>query len=347
MNNFTREEYEYIWGGTGFTLLFQSLLLHGLAKYPFADQFCISQGNEMKVFRLKSSTKECIEYGKKQLGSKDNLVKLCESLDGQADLLLGIKPVASSWDTFSEYSFSFLKDYSVLDPDFSDVVLGDEHNKELLEYVGTYKNNFREKLNQIFFTNDSVLKKLLENISETYKVSEDVLNNTSVEDMHAILRKSKIAPQRNKDYVIWVKNGAVGYSFDQSAIGTLGDSFVQEKEYPHAVLRGKSVSVKGVYAGRIKKVVLDYTKLDQVLKEVNDSEGGFILLSDHTIPELLPIMKKSLAIITQMGGILSHAAITARELKMPCLVGVEHSMDILKMGDMVEVNADNGTVKIL
>lgn len=66
-----------------------------------------------------------------------------------------------------------------------------------------------------------------------------------------------------------------------------------------------------------------------------------------TRPEYIHLAKKSAGIITDAGGILSHAAITARELKKPCIIGTKNATQILKDGDLVEVDAENGVVKIL
>ena len=87
-----------------------------------------------------------------------------------------------------------------------------------------------------------------------------------------------------------------------------------------------------------------------ILKGVDDIEKikkGQILVASLTVPQLLPAMKKSAAIITDTGGITSHAAIVARELKKPCIVGTGNATKLLKDGDLVEVDADNGVVRIL
>ncbi|TSC78406.1 MAG: pyruvate, water dikinase [Parcubacteria group bacterium Gr01-1014_29] len=58
-------------------------------------------------------------------------------------------------------------------------------------------------------------------------------------------------------------------------------------------------------------------------------------------------MHKAGAFIIDAGGILSHAAIVARELKKPCVIGTKIATKVLKNGDLVEVDADNGIVKII
>lgn len=66
-----------------------------------------------------------------------------------------------------------------------------------------------------------------------------------------------------------------------------------------------------------------------------------------TNPDYVPAMRKASAFITDEGGILCHAAIVSREMKKPCIVGTKFATQILKDGDLVEVDADIGTVKIL
>ena len=55
--------------------------------------------------------------------------------------------------------------------------------------------------------------------------------------------------------------------------------------------------------------------------------------------------RKAAAIVTDEGGITSHAAIVSRELGIPCIVGTQYATKILKDGDLVEVDANKGTVK--
>ena len=58
-------------------------------------------------------------------------------------------------------------------------------------------------------------------------------------------------------------------------------------------------------------------------------------------------MKKAKAILTERGGITSHAAIVSRELGTPCVVGIKGLFGNFKDGDLVEVDAKKGIVKII
>jgi len=90
----------------------------------------------------------------------------------------------------------------------------------------------------------------------------------------------------------------------------------------------------------IVKVVLEFNQFDSV-------KEGDVLVAPMTTPDYMPIMKKASAFITDEGGITCHAAIVARELGKPCIIGTKIATKVLKDGDLVEVDADKGVVKLL
>jgi phosphohistidine swiveling domain-containing protein len=86
-------------------------------------------------------------------------------------------------------------------------------------------------------------------------------------------------------------------------------------------------------------------KIINVPDEMAKMNQGDIMLAHTTFPALVPAMKKAAAIITEDGGITCHAAIVARELQTPCIVGCKNAIAILKDGDKVQVDANKGIVK--
>jgi phosphohistidine swiveling domain-containing protein len=71
---------------------------------------------------------------------------------------------------------------------------------------------------------------------------------------------------------------------------------------------------------------------------------GEVLVCKMTTPDYLPLMQQAGAIVTDLGGVLSHAAIIARELKKPCITGAKDATTKLKGGQKVTVDADKGIV---
>jgi len=66
-----------------------------------------------------------------------------------------------------------------------------------------------------------------------------------------------------------------------------------------------------------------------------------------TTPDFMPAMQKAAAFVTDEGGITCHAGIVARELKKPCVIGTKIATQVFKDGDLVEVDAGQGTVRII
>jgi phosphohistidine swiveling domain-containing protein len=98
------------------------------------------------------------------------------------------------------------------------------------------------------------------------------------------------------------------------------------------------------YRGKIRGIVKVSHSAKEIIKKIKPND---ILVSSMTLPDFVPAMKKSAAIITDEGGVTCHAAIISRELKIPCIVGTKIATQVLKDGDLVEVDADKGVVKIL
>lgn len=103
------------------------------------------------------------------------------------------------------------------------------------------------------------------------------------------------------------------------------------------------------FTGQIaqKGIVRGYAKIVHNPKESHHFNEGDILVTSMTRPEFVPLMKRASAVVTNEGGIVCHAAIVSRELKKPCIIGTKHATDILKNGDYIEVNANEGIVTIV
>ncbi|MFA6227081.1 MAG: PEP-utilizing enzyme [Candidatus Paceibacterota bacterium] len=99
------------------------------------------------------------------------------------------------------------------------------------------------------------------------------------------------------------------------------------------------IAYKGIYRGKVSIV---FTK-----EEAKKFEEGNVLLSSSTTPDLMIAIRKAGAIVTDEGGIISHAAIMSREFKIPCVIGTKIATQVFKDGDMVEVDAERGVVKKL
>ncbi len=79
-------------------------------------------------------------------------------------------------------------------------------------------------------------------------------------------------------------------------------------------------------------------------KEIGRVKQGNVLVTSMTTPDFVPAMKKVSAIVTDKGGLTSHAAIISRELGVPCVVGTEKATSVLKERSVVTVDGSTGKI---
>ena len=84
-------------------------------------------------------------------------------------------------------------------------------------------------------------------------------------------------------------------------------------------------------------VILSPSECDRV-------QEGDILVTFMTDPNYMPAMKRAAAIVTDIGGVLCHAAIVSRELKKPCIVNTKNATEALKNGQIISVDAMIGEI---
>lgn len=99
--------------------------------------------------------------------------------------------------------------------------------------------------------------------------------------------------------------------------------------------------------------ITDCEKIQGFVLLVNDIENitnvpeNSVLVTKMTDPRFVPIMAQVVGIITDEGGITSHAAIISRELGIPCIVGTQNATKELKDKEKIEMNLKTGEIKKL
>ena len=81
--------------------------------------------------------------------------------------------------------------------------------------------------------------------------------------------------------------------------------------------------------------------------QISELQKGEILVAAVTSPSWTPVFGKVAAAVSDIGGIMSHAAIVSREYGMPAVVGTGDATSRIKTGDRLRVDGDTGTVEIL
>lgn len=180
---------------------------------------------------------------------------------------------------------------------------------------------------------------LFERIAEHFGCSDTDLGYLSLDEIGQTLQlnqldKNKIEKRKNSSVIM------IGMP-----IQIIDEDLVHQKIIREINSRGENTFIQGTIGqkGIVRgKVIVIHSYHD--IKRVQE---GDILVTNTTHPNYLPAMQKAAAFVTNEGGIISHAAIVARELKKPCIVGTKVATQLLRDGDLVEVDADKGMVRKL
>jgi pyruvate,water dikinase len=139
----------------------------------------------------------------------------------------------------------------------------------------------------------------------------------------------------------WAKDGETGELYIVQARPETVQSQKSKSVLKSYQLKGTSeVAVTGRAVGEMigqgkAKVILDVHKIDEF-------EPGEVLVTNKTDPDWEPIMKRASAIVTNQGGRTCHAAIIAREMGIPAIVGCGDATGVLKSGQEVTVSCSEG-----
>lgn len=201
-----------------------------------------------------------------------------------------------------------------------------------------YMIDIREQSQYIVVRLEDLIDVVLKRMAKSKNLQEELIKYATPAEIindkldKTILNKRKeisIQMVRNNKYLVFQDNEAKEID---DLIVSLEEKISTEEVKGNSAYKGK---VKG-----LARVILYRKDLDKI-------KNGEILVTPMTEAFYTPYLRKVKGIITDEGGITCHAAIISRELKIPCIIGTRNATKILKTGDLVEVDAEKGIVKIL
>ena len=160
----------------------------------------------------------------------------------------------------------------------------------------------------------------------TFGELHDVVRTNHVEDHLIGLRKDAFRSYRA------LTPPRVLTSDGEVVVGTY-----RRADVPSGALIGLPVSA-GTIEGRAR-VILDLAEAD--------FEAGDILVTAYTDPSWTPVFIAIAGLLTEVGGLMTHGAVIAREYGLPAVVGVEHATRLIRDGQRIRVNGTDGYVEIL
>jgi pyruvate,water dikinase len=207
--------------------------------------------------------------------------------------------------------------------------------------------HLKSELRLCWAITDYKMQPFLEHLKSVLNVTGSDLNLLQMQEVLDFLHYGTALPlstfaQRRKACMYLIKGGCKEFYFGDEALEKFEIEIPAENYSNMKEVRGM-IACKGIVQGTVK-VVSPLDNQSKALAKVSDSD---ILVTGMTRPHMLPAMKKAAAFVTDEGGITCHAAIISREMNKPCVIATRVATKIFKDGDLVEVDADKGIVKIL
>ncbi|MBT4540432.1 hypothetical protein HOC35_02875 [Candidatus Woesearchaeota archaeon] len=228
------------------------------------------------------------------------------------------------------------------------------HNfmKKAVDYMGSdvldnlinYFKDARFYSEPVYSRSEMFFRRLAKAIAKKENFDEDILTCLTQQELETYLKTTKL-PEKN---ILNNRFNASVLLFEDEKLNIiLGEEVNEVEEAIHEVTQNSDEEKQGIlkgisaFPGKIKGIA----RIIPDPHNVSEFNEGEILITGMTRPEFLPLMKRAAGIVTDVGGMLCHAALVSRELKKPCIVGTEKATKLFKDGDLIEVDADKGIVK--
>ncbi len=248
--------------------------------------------------------------------------------------------------------------YYFFDPHFFDGIfatsLHDPQAAEVVRLVQEYKNVAREYFNHVHFGETGDIPRVLLCLSLQTGISFEELQNYTEDELVLIIDSVRVPQEiiagRKRLYVPWCDESGkqVGEIAGQEAEEFCQQFYASKEAFEGEILKGKTAhSSPSLVRGIVKCITRDYNDVKRMYRQMEEMKQGDILVTQTTDPEMMLALRKASAAITDIGGMLSHTAITARELNIPCIVDTKFATQRLRDGDEVEVDTEKGIVRIL
>ena len=215
------------------------------------------------------------------------------------------------------------------------------HELAFLTHVGGEMMFLRQYAAEVFDVVAFRARPLLGGIAKELDLSYEELLWFTSSEIDSYLTSGKkparsVVQQRKSGVCILKKDNKEIVIDNRDEVSELIEAFVEAKSVLTSELHG-AVASKGRARGT--------AKIFLVPENMAKMKEGDILVTTMTTPDFVPLMQKAAATVTDIGGLLSHAAIVSREMGKPCIVGTQIATKVFRDGDIVEVDANQGVVR--
>jgi phosphoenolpyruvate synthase/pyruvate phosphate dikinase len=316
-------------------------------------------------FILKKEANICYQTGKTLSSNfwEEKAVSITNTAESMSKEIEIIRQKPSLSKTEISYMFEkiseMLSNYSIFSENYADGAMENiQKNPESLDSkkifkILSLKNDLRNMMNTTVFYPNAWPGTIVEKLSIQFNIpQEDLWQYTKNEILDLFdgkyLETQEINNRKSASVFYRDENGNISI-FSGDIAKKIIMQFNKKDDNNSEFVKGKTANNngKGKISGTVRLLKNMVHDLNTTQKYIDSVKNGDIIVSEATEPDLLPAIRKCAAVITNRGGLLSHAAITAREIGICCIVGAKGATTLLKDDDVIEIDQDSGIIRII
>lgn len=317
-----------------------SFILESLYTYSYSDLKCysIKRGKSTLILFENLEKEKCEQSGLELISNEETFNKYYQDFNeflNKADELIEKNIKGNNLYDSIDIFIQFLAYYRWTESFYTDYAYKILKNNDNLKKLEKIKTEARIFLNRFFNGESSYLNRIA---NKSY--DKEKFLNSSIAEIKDSIQISNEELKKRQDYHV--------FSYEQKIYDRNTDIFKNIEESLSFSEKNKIIKGIGASKGKVKgkAYVLsanfeNFDLLDEIIENMPDK---VILISETTAPDIIKACHKSIGIVTNQGGLGSHAAIISRELKIPCVVGTKNATNILKTGDIIIVDGYKGEV---
>lgn len=357
--NIHHENYERFFEVSGASYLFASIFFES---YKTMGVLIMNDNGVVSVYLNKSASLLTRQDGLQLFSNKpqaESYISEFETFLERAEPLLTQLSSAQiinteSLETFFSKIQEFFGFYRKTEFFYTDLAFQQAHQhpntnsilEQNLKSIERIKLKGRSFLNSIFNGSQSFLQRKLTNLSNLTMIDvsdlelhgyKELTKPTELPLHHLVLNG------RKKNYFLVSSNQQ--QFLNGEAFNSAKQSFINDDILSPNIIKGTVANV-GYVSGIARVLVPNFHNFDELAQMLDSMVEGEILVTESTSPDLIVACQKASAIVTNQGGLGSHAATISRELGIPCIVGTHKATKVIKTGDKILVDANNGIIHL-
>lgn len=342
-------DYQLTFEGTGLSVVYECIMLQEYVPYP---SLSLNRGGITKEYLSRSALPQMAHEGstrslediRTQMKALEDIVPVAKLRFAEVDVrdpqtveaaLAAAKEVARAYGYFDTFYWEGAYQKAKESKAFQSIITE----------IEAYRNVACVFYNQFFFGTEGLIPLLIEHIATAHtRTVDELMLYTDTELLELVSTSKRVSNEevlhRTNAYILVRANsGQVSLESGEKAHATI-DRFLVTHTPDSAALKGTTAHGSSVVSGPAFVYKRDYASLTHT-----DMPAGHILITETVDPSMLTMFRTASAVVTVMGGMLSHAAIMARELNIPCIVGVPDATNFYRTGESIVLNLEHGTVQ--